>query len=125
MNEVCKILVGHKINNVFIATGLDRTVGQPASVAFDYRKVYNYFTNPLFSFVGFYHTHPSFLNEPSSIDYRTMVSWVDSLGKPLLCAIEGINGLAGHWFFPDGLTHKTYNMIEWSNNLYIGDIPNV
>jgi proteasome lid subunit RPN8/RPN11 len=38
--------------------------------------------------VGFYHTHPAALPEPSVRDVRTMRAWTSSLGKPLLCLVE-------------------------------------
>ena len=46
--------------------------------------------------VGFYHTHPGMAAVPSARDVATMWAWVSCFGKPLLCAIEGEEGLAAY-----------------------------
>jgi proteasome lid subunit RPN8/RPN11 len=51
--------------------------------------------------VGFYHTHPSGLPEPSQRDNRTMRAWVGSFGKPLLCLIESDRQIAAYQYLND------------------------
>jgi len=50
---------------------------------------------------GFLHTHPSWAAVPSNRDDYTMRSWVLCFGKPLLCAIDGVDGLRGYWYKTD------------------------
>jgi hypothetical protein len=51
--------------------------------------------------VGFLHTHPNSAAVPSRRDVATMQAWVSSFGKPLLCLIEGSEGLSGYVFDSD------------------------
>ena len=48
--------------------------------------------------VGFLHTHPAGPHAPSERDVRTMHAWCSAFGKPLLCAIDGTDGLHGYRF---------------------------
>lgn len=50
---------------------------------------------------GFYHTHPGMAAVPSARDLRTMRAWVACFGRPLLCAIEGEEGLRAYLFESD------------------------
>lgn len=50
---------------------------------------------------GFYHTHPGMTAVPSARDVATMRAWVSCFGKPLLCAIEGAEGLRAYLFASD------------------------
>ena len=48
--------------------------------------------------IGFMHTHPNMSATPSQTDVETMRAWCFTLGRPLLCLIEGNEGLLG-WVF--------------------------
>jgi hypothetical protein len=98
--EECWLLVGQRRGRIWYARRIARSVGQPASVAFhgpdalarEERRG---------DLVGFYHTHPGFSARPSRRDLDTTRAWVGALGKPLLCLIEGSDGLAGWRFDSD------------------------
>lgn len=79
--EQCWILKGKKFKNRYVGTLSYQGEGDMASVDFDWRKATS--TNVL----GFYHTHPSGLQTPSTRDDRTMGALVRAEGRPLLCGI--------------------------------------
>lgn len=122
-NEVYQAIVGGKFGKLWWGRGLDcsNTEGTPGSVAFDPQIVVDREDNEG-DFVGFWHTHPSFPAAPSSTDYQTMGAWTLSLGRPLLCLIEGTDGLKAHWFINDETRHKT-GWVKKIGDLYIGIIP--
>ena len=96
-NEECWVLKGKK-NKWFWRAKYDRyTTGQPASVTFDYNYVYANEKN----IIGWIHTHPHWCAIPSSTDLSTMRAWTCSLGRPLLCCINGTDGLRAWWFLDD------------------------
>jgi proteasome lid subunit RPN8/RPN11 len=64
-----------------------KTTGEPASVEFDASWAMAR-EESRGDVVGFYHTHPSGVTQPSRRDDRTMHAWVSSFGRPLLCLIE-------------------------------------
>lgn len=45
--------------------------------------------------LGFFFTKPKGTSTLSDQEFKTMESWVFSLGKPLLCLIQGIDGISG------------------------------
>lgn len=92
-NEQYLALFGTRENNIWIAKGEFPTEGQPSSVHFNMDEV----LARKDELIGFYHTHPNFSNQYSQTDRITMEGWVDMLGKPLVCLIDGINGLIGYW----------------------------
>jgi len=51
---------------------------------------------------GFWHTHPNFRALPSETDHATMSGWTICFGKPVVCCIEGIDGLRAYWFWDRG-----------------------
>lgn len=97
-NEVYYLLTGRWLSDtLWIARGCFSTEGRPASVNFDAKSVIEQ-EKTHGNVLGFYHTHPHMPATPSSIDYDTMNTWIDCLGKSLLCLIEGANGLRiYHW----------------------------
>lgn len=96
-NEECWVLRGRQ-GRWFWNAKYDRyTVGQPATVAFDYEYVYRNEKN----IIGWIHTHPHWPASPSSTDNATMKAWVCALGRPLLCCILGTDGLRAHWYLDD------------------------
>jgi len=87
VNERCWTLVGRRQGPFWVARRRRPTRGGPASVEFDAAWVLKR-EEDRGDVVGFYHTHPAALPEPSARDVRTMRAWTSSLGKPLLCLIE-------------------------------------
>ena len=91
------VLLGQAKGIVLYARRSNRSVGGPASVEFDpYWVLEREETKG--DVVGFYHTHPCYKAQPSKRDIDTMRAWVSAFGKPLLCAIEGVDGLKGYRF---------------------------
>jgi proteasome lid subunit RPN8/RPN11 len=62
--------------------------------------------------VGFLHTHPDGLPQPSERDVRTMRAWCSALGKALLCVIESPAGLAAWRFDDDESTGTRTSLVE-------------
>lgn len=101
MNERAWVLTGRRYVSSYWWLHLHRLQeGTPSSVACDYAWALTR-EEQRRDVVGFYHTHPGFSAIPSARDVRTMWAWVASFGKPLLCAIDGIDGLRGYWFTDD------------------------
>ena len=92
--EHCWLLLGVIDSGVWCAKAEYMGSGEAASVAFD-----AYFALGLQNqIIGFLHTHPSFPAIPSFVDDGTMKAWSICLGRPLLCAIRGTDGLRGYWY---------------------------
>jgi proteasome lid subunit RPN8/RPN11 len=51
--------------------------------------------------LGFYHTHPGMPARPSQRDVNTLRAWCSAFGKPLLCVIDGADGVRGFRFDDD------------------------
>ena len=98
--EEAWILVGRRGGRVWHARRIGRCRGGPASVAFDGPAVLDR-EEIRRDVVGFLHTHPACDAVPSSRDLATMRAWVSAFGKPLLCLIEGTDGLRGYRFDDD------------------------
>lgn len=88
--EQCWTLVGHRRGELWLARRMRKTSGKPASVEFDAAWTLAR-EESRGDVVGFYHTHPAGISEPSRRDDRTMHAWVGSFGRPLLCVIEAEN----------------------------------
>lgn len=93
-NEVMFVLTGQWLtDSLWTARGHFPAEGGPANVSFDYKNVISR-ESRYGDVIGFYHTHPGQIpSYVSSIDIETMDAWVDTLGKNLLCLIDGANGL--------------------------------
>ena len=74
--------------------------GQPYEVEFGWNEICSQEEQDG-NVIGFLHTHPATPARPSTTDYATMNAWVTALGKPLICGIDGIDGLKSYLFFPD------------------------
>lgn len=98
MNEEYLAIFGFKIGDFFIGRGYFPQEGQPTQVFFDFNKVINK-EKSSGGLIGFYHTHPNMDNHYSFTDKVTMEGWVDMMGRPLVCLIEGQNGLAFYQCF--------------------------
>ena len=79
--EKCWILIGKRYKNRYVGLLHYQGEGDPSSVDFDWRK------STSKNVLGFYHTHPSGLQTPSTRDDRTMGALVRAEGRPLLCGI--------------------------------------
>ncbi len=95
INEQCWIIVGGSDNYMWWGNLIEMTEGTPSDVGFDYRKVME-MEEKEGNIVGFYHTHPSFPATPSPRDEDTMLAWSCALGKPLVCAIQGVDALRAY-----------------------------
>jgi proteasome lid subunit RPN8/RPN11 len=91
--------VGRCRGRIWYARRINRRVGDRAQVAFDGLKTLQR-EESRGDVVGFFHTHPDGPCHPSERDVRTMRAWCSALGKPLLCVIEGPQGIAA-WRFDD------------------------
>ena len=98
--ERCWTLVGSRQGRFWYGRRMRPTRGDPASVSFDAAWV-NAREETKGDVVGFYHTHPSGMPNPSERDHRTMRAWVGSFGKPLLCLIEADGTVAAYQYASD------------------------
>jgi hypothetical protein len=98
--EECWLLVGRRKGRIWQMRIISRSVGLPASVEFDGSAALDR-EEKKGDVVGFLHTHPASDAVPSRRDLATMRAWVSAFGKPLLCLIKGIDGLAGYRFDDD------------------------
>lgn len=109
--EECWPLVGERRGRLWYARKLRRSIGGPARVEFDGPVVLAREENR-HDIVGFLHTHPGFPAEPSQRDIATMQAWVSSFGKPLLCLIQGTDGLAGYVFSNEQPNGELLDQVE-------------
>ncbi len=100
MNENCWVLVGGWQEDLWWGKRVKPTEGTPVSVNFSADYVIQRDTNH-HDIVGFIHTHPGMIAHYSSRDDRTMKAWVLALGKPLVCCIQGTDGLRAWWYLND------------------------
>lgn len=98
------------------------TEGHPCAVACDYKWAL-WREEHVGDVIGFLHTHPSFLARPSQRDVQTMMAWHLSFGKPMLCAIDGIDGLFGFWFSDDSGNFEQVNLTRLPGRIIIGRGP--
>jgi hypothetical protein len=89
-----------KNTDVFMGVLLEQCTGTPTQVEVDFNWILKRDAE-VGDVIGFFHTHPSFLANPSSLDDRTMDSWVTCLGKNLLSVIQGIDGIYGYLYYTD------------------------
>ncbi|HUG94404.1 MAG TPA: Mov34/MPN/PAD-1 family protein [Planctomycetaceae bacterium] len=109
--EECWLLVGRRRGRLWYARRIGRCRGQPASVEFDGPAVLDREERKR-DVIGFLHTHPASEATPSRRDLATMRAWVSAFGKPLLCVIEGTNGLAAYRFDDDESTGEPLLSVE-------------
>jgi proteasome lid subunit RPN8/RPN11 len=96
-DEKCWTLVGRRQGPFWYARRLRPTRGEPVSVAFDAHWALNR-EESRGDVVGFFHTHPLGPARPSRRDVKTMRAWASCFGKPLLCLIQSVDGLAAFRF---------------------------
>jgi hypothetical protein len=121
-NEESWILTGGTHRRLFWGYMSHRSEGHPGSVNFPYKWV-NQREELENDVVGFYHTHPCFIASPSPRDDATMAQWVLSFGKPLICLIEGINGLKGYLYYSDEQPPIPIRTIKSFGQLIVGIMP--
>lgn len=112
-NEQCWILTGSIKKNLWWAKTKNVSFGSPIDVKFDANYVMEkeeksdlircHSTRGSIrgSIRGWLHTHPGMRAIPSNRDNVTMMSWVRSLGKPLVCCIAGEDGIRAWWYMDD------------------------
>lgn len=133
--EEYRLVVGRKVAGYYIGYGITHNLGTPGSVDFDYKSVYKYEDDHTWDVIGFWHSHPFGAgSSPSTTDYATMDGWVNSLGRPLLCAISH-DGITRGWWFDEKdemgrcLVNLDKNMkplfFKKIGNLFVGKLPNV
>lgn len=117
--EECFVLMAKfRAGRFWVARPDKYTTGEPASVRFDP----DYIWENRKRLLGWWHTHPHWTAYPSSTDYQTMHAQVCSIGKPLLCVIEGTDGLRAWWFFDDE-SFAVEGSIWRRGNTYVGRMP--
>jgi len=108
--EVYKLLVSYEMfhkegsPHLSVISMNPDTQHNPGAVEFDYKSVWDR-EDKYKDVAGFYHTHPSGMNQMSQIDINTMVQWVKCLGKSLICIIETDEKVNG-WLFTKSDTGK-------------------
>lgn len=95
--EVAFVLLGERKGPIWHARMVWKRQGDEASVHFDGARVLAR-EEQHGDVVGFFHTHPEGLTQPSVRDDRTMQAWSFSFGKPLLCVIGTSAGYRG-WVY--------------------------
>jgi hypothetical protein len=100
INENCWILIGGLRDDLWWGKRNKPTEGEPCMVRFNAKYVLER-EEKYHDIVGFIHTHPTFSAHYSLRDDRTMKAWVCSFGKPLVCCIQGTDGLRAWWYLDD------------------------
>ena len=119
-SEEVAVLVGQRRGRIWHGRLRQRQVGKPASVEFDWRWVLAR-EERRGDVIGFYHTHPSGLPQPSQRDVRTMRAWVGCFGKPLLCVIESAGLLTGYVFADDKANGTRLDELQcFPHNIIVG-----
>jgi proteasome lid subunit RPN8/RPN11 len=95
--ELCWTLLGERRGRIWLCRRVQPSQGERTSVRFDGARVLER-EETHGDVVGFLHTHPDGPASPSERDVRTMRAWCAAFGKPLLCLIDGPDGLRGFRF---------------------------
>ena len=99
-NEQSWVATGGILGRLWYGHLSHESEGHPGAVDFPFAWV-NHREESKGDIVGFCHTHPGMTASPSMRDYATMQAWVASFGKPLMCLIEGVDGLKAYLYFDD------------------------
>lgn len=118
--EDCWYLYGIRFGRYIIGYRKYHGSGTAGGVEFNYKTARNKWV------VGWYHTHPGIKNiYPSSIDNKTMKSWVRSYYKSYLCGIICGEREACYCYHIRGIFNKVTKVkkskvnISFCNNLFI------
>ena len=121
-NEIYHGIIGQVDGLHWWARSLgDNSEGSPGQVAFNYQRLYDR-EIAHGDVVGFYHTHPNTIASPSVTDYATMGAWTVCFGRPLVCLIEGVDGLKAHWFIDDEHDHIV-STVSRIGDIFVGNLP--
>lgn len=111
INEQCWVLIGGWKDDLWWGKRVRSTEGHPVMVRFDPQYVMKR-EEKYGDVIGFIHTHPTFTAQYSNIDDRTMKAWVLSFGKPLVCCIQGTDGLKAWWYLNDEEPPVEYQAVK-------------
>ena len=105
-SEQCWFIYGLRLGRIYIGFLKYHSKGTAGSVDFDWHKA----LTPLL--IGWYHSHPGrkFLT-PSSIDDRTMRSWIKATNKKLLCGIFCQDEQRCYCYYKDGMDDDRESVI--------------
>lgn len=124
-NEECWVIVGKWNDNRWRGRRTRYSIGEPSKVGFNPQWVEDR-EDTKGDIVGFVHTHPHTPGAPSPTDYATMKAWVMYFGRPMLCMINGTDGLRAWWFLDHELdTHPVECDVKEFGPFYRGDMPDV
>ena len=121
-NEQSWILTGGNHRRMWWGHVSHESEGHPGSVDFPYKWVLDR-EEKYGDVVGFMHTHPGMIASPSPRDDATMAQWVLSFGKPLICLIEGVNGLKGYLYYSDEQPPIPIRTLKSFGQLIVGIMP--
>ena len=104
--EECWFIYGLRLGRIYIGFLKYHSKGTAGGVDFDWHKA----LTPLL--IGWYHSHPGrkFLT-PSSIDDRTMRSWIKATNKKLLCGIFCQDEQRCYCYYKDGMDDDRESVI--------------
>jgi hypothetical protein len=104
--EECWFIYGLRLGSIYLGFLKYHSKGTAGSVDFDWHKA----LTPLL--IGWYHSHPGrkFLT-PSSIDDRTMRSWIKATNKKLLCGIFCQDEQRCYCYYKDGMDDDRESVI--------------
>ena len=100
--EECWVIVGKKTARRWRGRRTRYSIGDPSTVKFNPKWVEQR-EDARGDVLGFIHTHPNTPAYPSDTDYATMRAWCLDTGRPMLCLIQGTDGLRGWWFLDHSL----------------------
>ncbi len=112
MAEECGVLIGTRVNEVWLVSRQEQTSGSAAAVEADWAWALHR-EETCGDVMGFWHTHPAGAGvRPSERDSRTMRAWCSALGKPLLCLVAEGEAVGGQVFEDDEAEGKPVGIIE-------------
>jgi hypothetical protein len=108
--EDCWFLYGVRLGSIYLGFLKYHSEGTAGSVDFDFQKA---MSSPFL--LGWYHTHPGsgFLT-PSSMDDRTMRSWIKGRARPMLCGIVCAGLQRCYCYYKDGMDDNKETVISRS-----------
>jgi hypothetical protein len=120
-NEHCWVILGRRLGVFWYGRLVYLATGEPSQVEFDWDMVFQR-EETKGDVVGFLHTHPNTNAHPSPTDHATMKTWVTAMGKPLICSIDGSDGLKSFWYQAEW-TLPTETRIRKFGSWVVGSIP--
>ncbi len=112
MVEECGVLVGARVDEVWLVSRQELASGSAAAVEADWAWALHR-EETCGDVMGFWHTHPAGADvRPSERDRRTMHAWCSAFGKPLLCLVSEGETVGGQVFADDEAEGEPVSMIE-------------